>query len=402
MANIPIPENDDSLELNVRYQPDMVLEGMLDATVPEFTRLTLTMGDDTYDMLGAQSGEQILELLSEDLTAAEEGKVLTVVEDDSGDTTVYNAEWAEIPDQLPAIEAGDAGKVLTVNVGETGTEWADAPSGLPEISSSDEGKVLTVVESQTETQSISIVPSQTVTVGFSTTVEIDNAVNLDEFVGGATLAATIDAHDYSGTIVDTGNPAISFEDAGGVLVYSFSVNDNTLTFQAAGIEEDTQFTIEAHVVKPVLVAGWKATDGGAVNLDAITTEVQTAAMTAAGNADTSGFFGVSLSMFGTETTVETANLITEAARAGKISALGQNFTLISHFIDEEYPPTPEGMEAYTTISFLVPVIALGLNKYYTLAVQITTGDKRDQQTDEYVPTLAVSCWAMKIANYPSN
>lgn len=34
----------------------------------------------------------------------------------------------ELPEGLPAIESGDAGKVLTVNAGETGTEWAE-PSG---------------------------------------------------------------------------------------------------------------------------------------------------------------------------------------------------------------------------------------------------------------------------------
>ncbi len=109
MANIPIPENDDSLELNVRYQPDMVLEGMLDATVPEMKYLRLSHGNETHDLLGAQSGDQILELLSEDLTAADEGKVLTV---DQGE-----AVWAEPQEELPAIGSGDAGKVLTV-VGE--------------------------------------------------------------------------------------------------------------------------------------------------------------------------------------------------------------------------------------------------------------------------------------------
>ena len=126
MANIPKPENDDSLELNVRYQPDMVLEGMLDATVPEFTQLTLTMGDDVYDLTGGGLP---------DYSEANDGDAL-IIED--GEPT-----WGAV-DGLPEIEESDEGKVLAVDQGEA--VWADAPSGLPEITNSDEGKVLTVVD----------------------------------------------------------------------------------------------------------------------------------------------------------------------------------------------------------------------------------------------------------------
>ena len=35
-------------------------------------------------------------------------------------------EWGAIPNELPAIAAGDAGKVLKVNSGETGVEWGAA------------------------------------------------------------------------------------------------------------------------------------------------------------------------------------------------------------------------------------------------------------------------------------
>lgn len=35
----------------------------------------------------------------------------------------------EIPQELPTIGSGDAGKVLTVNSDETGVEWADAGGG---------------------------------------------------------------------------------------------------------------------------------------------------------------------------------------------------------------------------------------------------------------------------------
>ena len=38
-------------------------------------------------------------------------------------------EWGAIPNELPAIAAGDAGKVLKVNSGETGVEWGTAGGG---------------------------------------------------------------------------------------------------------------------------------------------------------------------------------------------------------------------------------------------------------------------------------
>lgn len=38
-------------------------------------------------------------------------------------TSSANAGWSNVPTELPAIAEGDAGKVLTVNAGETGVEW---------------------------------------------------------------------------------------------------------------------------------------------------------------------------------------------------------------------------------------------------------------------------------------
>lgn len=324
-----------------------------------------------------------------DYSEANDGDVLQI---ESGEPT-----WGAV-DALPEIEETDEGKVLAVDQGEA--VWADAPSGLPEITEGDEGKVLAVVEG-TNTIDRPLFAQQTAVVEGGASVEITSPQNLDKFVVGASVTVNVNGTDYTVTVADVdGNPAATLvsEPAENWMAVTHWSHDDSLTFEAA---TDGTYVISATIVGKELVAGWKAAEDGMVNLDVITTEVQTAAMTAAGNADTSGFFGVSLSMFGNETTVEIANLITEAARAGKISALGQTFTLVSSIIDEEYPPTAAGMEAFTTISFLVPVIALGLNKYYTLAVQIATGDIRDQQTDEYVPTLAVSCWAMKIANYPS-
>lgn len=42
-------------------------------------------------------------------------------------------EWAADPAELPAIESGDAGKVLAVNAGETGVEWVSPGGGGSDI-----------------------------------------------------------------------------------------------------------------------------------------------------------------------------------------------------------------------------------------------------------------------------
>ena len=70
-----------------------------------------------------------------EVDGSDNGKVLTVVA----------GEWdaAAVPKELPSV-AGNAGKVLTVNSGATGTEWKDAPSGLPAVTIDDAGDVLTV------------------------------------------------------------------------------------------------------------------------------------------------------------------------------------------------------------------------------------------------------------------
>lgn len=70
-----------------------------------------------------------------EVSGYDNGKVLTVVA----------GEWnaAAVPKELPSV-AGNAGKVLTVNSGATGTEWKDAPSGLPAVTIDDAGDVLTV------------------------------------------------------------------------------------------------------------------------------------------------------------------------------------------------------------------------------------------------------------------
>ena len=57
-----------------------------------------------------------------DYSEASNGDVLQIGAD--------GPEWGSIPNELPAIAAGDAGKVLKVNSGETGVEWGAAGGKL--------------------------------------------------------------------------------------------------------------------------------------------------------------------------------------------------------------------------------------------------------------------------------
>lgn len=70
-----------------------------------------------------------------EVTTSDNGKLLGV---SSGEWTPVDA-----PSNLPDI-TGNAGKVLKVNAGATGTEWANETTELPAVTAADEGDVLTV------------------------------------------------------------------------------------------------------------------------------------------------------------------------------------------------------------------------------------------------------------------
>lgn len=72
------------------------------------------------------TGDQVLEALAADVEASDSGKVLTATYGGLEGEETGRVMWAS---PLPIIGEGDAGKVLTVNAGETGAEWAAAAGG---------------------------------------------------------------------------------------------------------------------------------------------------------------------------------------------------------------------------------------------------------------------------------
>lgn len=87
---------------------------------------------------------------------------------------------------VPEIEAGDAGKALIVNAGETAAEWTELPSGLPDIEAGDAGKVLAVNSGETGAEWVSNVlklpasaPATQQLVGINTSGE-QNAISIGD------------------------------------------------------------------------------------------------------------------------------------------------------------------------------------------------------------------------------
>lgn len=95
---------------------------------------------------GIQDGEITIPSDLPSITAGDAGKMLVV---NNGETGV---EWAQVPEELPDIDDNE-GKVLTVGTdAETGdpkVEWADVPEELPTIAAGDAGKVLKVNSGET-------------------------------------------------------------------------------------------------------------------------------------------------------------------------------------------------------------------------------------------------------------
>lgn len=78
------------------------------------------------------TGDQVMEALAADVEAGDNGKVLTAIYGGLEGEETGSVEWSRV-DRLPVIGSGDAGKVLTVNAGETGAEWAAASGGVIDL-----------------------------------------------------------------------------------------------------------------------------------------------------------------------------------------------------------------------------------------------------------------------------
>lgn len=120
------------------------------------------------------------------------GKVLAVNDSETG------VEWV-VPQgggsDLPDIQSGDAGKVLTVNQAETGTEWSEVPKELPTVSSGDNGKALVVNSSGNWVASN--IPNELPTVTSSDEGKVLQVSNLGEWVANSIVINGVTA--YYGT-----------------------------------------------------------------------------------------------------------------------------------------------------------------------------------------------------------
>lgn len=82
------------------------------------TPIDIGLSEDVKEYVDSQIIQELPEY-----TTSDDGKVLGVTVDSSGEEPVAEVEWVEPAGGLPEIVSGDAGKVLAVNNGETGTEW---------------------------------------------------------------------------------------------------------------------------------------------------------------------------------------------------------------------------------------------------------------------------------------
>lgn len=98
------------------YEPSTVDELLLDDT-PKVNSFNFVTSDGIARAIAGASGEVPV------VTENDNGKILTAIYDEGGPAV----EWGAVPSELPAV-AGNAGKILAVNSGATGTEWVAKPS----------------------------------------------------------------------------------------------------------------------------------------------------------------------------------------------------------------------------------------------------------------------------------
>lgn len=134
--------------------------------------------EDAVDGLG-----ETIEELSEKVdliptpVVADDGKVLTATDDGA-------YELADV-DALPAISAGDAGKVLTVNAGETGAEWATPSGGGGHWS-----ELKQLVFSFTATEMLNLAKGGAIAAKKSQSIAVSTLPNLDIITHGGKQTAS--------------------------------------------------------------------------------------------------------------------------------------------------------------------------------------------------------------------
>ena len=141
--------------------------------------------------------------------AGDAGKVLTV----NGDADGY--ELDSIPVELPTPGSSDAGKVLTVNSNADGYELDSIPSEVPTPAAGDAGKVITVNSGSDAYELVTPVDAQeliddvdtdTCTTGADLTLSV-NTVDINNKI--ATVTVCTDSNDNTAELARWGNYVIA-------------------------------------------------------------------------------------------------------------------------------------------------------------------------------------------------
>ena len=164
----------------------------------------------------AQAGDLIVGTstahVADRLAIGSSGQVLKVNSSGNG------LEYGDV-DALPAIQSGDAGKVLTVSANEAGAEWATASSGGSSV----------VKDLSTMYSGSNIAPISSGYLGPASTLTFNNAANLrvnSSLILGTSSYTSISWPSYSNTWTKTLNNSIIFRDSIGsdylTVLYSFN------------------------------------------------------------------------------------------------------------------------------------------------------------------------------------
>lgn len=168
---------------------------------------------------------------------------------------------------LPDYTEDDAGKALQVNQAGTGLEWGP---GVPSYTSSDVGKVLTVGEGPEQTQTVTVIPEQTVEF----TADVVFLSNADAYYNtedGAEVTYIINGSSYKATkqtdiIIQVTPNGLYYEilaGKGGSVTFE-ALNDNVPGHEGDATPVPGTYTISATAVTSVSTVApvWDAPSAG--------------------------------------------------------------------------------------------------------------------------------------------